>query len=129
MEFSENPSLECITVKDKVIKPVDPKDGYAWLGFLLSYNSEIHKLVTHNLKKKKSNEPKFYAWLAINRTTPFPFKLDVLYACLFQAILYSCEAWGDIASFHEELLTIEKKALRAILGVKTVLQMILYILN
>ncbi len=118
MEFSENPSLECITVKGRVIKAVDPKDGYAWLGFLLSYNSEIHKLVAHNLKKKKSNEAKFYAWLAINRTTPFPFKLDVLYACLFQAILHSCEAWGDTSPFQEELLTIEKKALRAILGVK-----------
>ena len=118
MEFSEKPKLECIEVGNRTIKPVDPKRGYVWLGFHLSYNSEIHKLVEHNLKKKKSNEAKFYAWLAINHTTPFPIKLQVLYACLFQAILYSCETWGDISPFQEELLIIEKKALRAILGVK-----------
>ena len=118
MEFSKEPSLDDLVVDGNVIKPVDPKMGYVWLGFHLSYNSEIHLLIAHNLRKKKSNEAKFYAWLNINKDTPFPFKLNVVYGCFLPAMLYSCETWGDITAHVEELLIIEKKALRAILGVK-----------
>ena len=45
MEFSKEPSLEDLVIDDNVIKPVDPKVGYVWLGFHLSYNSEIHLLI------------------------------------------------------------------------------------
>ena len=62
MEFSDEPSLVSIEVEDQIIKPVDPKKGYVWLGFNLSYSSKICKLVHHHIKKKKSNEAKFYAW-------------------------------------------------------------------
>ena len=119
MEFSDEPTMECIEVEEQIIEPVNPEVGYVWLGFHLSYNSDIYKLVEHHIRKKKSNEAKFYAWLKLNSSTPFPMKLKVLYACFFEAIIYSSEAWGDISFFKEELLLIEKKALRAIVCVKS----------
>ena len=118
MEFSEKPRTESIQVNGRNIAPVDPNTGYSWLGFYLTYSSEIQKLVERNIKKKKCNIAKFYAWLKINEDTPFPFKLKVLHSCLLAAILHSCETWGDLESHREELLLIERNALRAILGVK-----------
>ena len=37
---------------------------------------------------------------------------------MFQAILYSIEAWGDIDFLSDDLRKIEKKALKSCLGVK-----------
>ena len=37
---------------------------------------------------------------------------------MFAAILYSCETWGDIEKVAEQLLLMERKALRSCLGVK-----------
>ena len=45
-------------------------------------------------------------------------KMRVLYGCMFSAILYSCEAWGDISHLGNMLLAMERKALKACLGVK-----------
>ena len=118
MELNENPYTEIINTGTTRILPVDPSSGYDWLGFHLTYSSDIGKLVDRNIKHKRSNIAKFYAWLNVNKETPFPFKLQVMYACLFQAILYSCETWGDIESHRESLLLVERNALRAILGIK-----------
>ena len=38
---------------------------------------------------------------------------------MFAAILYSCEAWGNVDGIKEQLLTIERKALKSCLGVKS----------
>ena len=37
---------------------------------------------------------------------------------MFAALLYSCEVWGNISHIAESLLAIERKALKACLGVK-----------
>ena len=100
------------------IARVDSSDGYPWLGFHLSYSDCIPDLIQYNFEKKKFNTAKFYAWLQINRDTPFVLKMRVLYGCMFAAVLYSCEAWGDISHLGEMLLAIERKALKACLGVK-----------
>ena len=119
MHLSKNPTMETICINDTEIEAVDLNDGYVWLGFHLSYSSEITKLVQYNLKKKLSNIPKFYAWLNINRSTPFMLKMKVLYSCMFPSILYSCETWGDTTSYAKDLLLVEKKALKACLGIKS----------
>ncbi len=41
-----------------------------------------------------------------------------MYSCLFESILYSCEAWGDLVMIEEKFNLIERKALKAILGIK-----------
>ena len=37
---------------------------------------------------------------------------------MFTSLLYSCEAWGNIDYLRNELLLIERNALKAILGIK-----------
>ena len=44
--------------------------------------------------------------------------MRVLYGGMFASLLYSCEAWGDISHIEKELLGIERKALKACMGVK-----------
>ena len=88
------------------------------MGFHLSYAESIPELITYNVEKKKFNTVKFYAWLQINRDTPFMIKMRVLYGCMFTAILYSCEAWGDVRHLGEMMLGMERKALKSCLGVK-----------
>ena len=62
---------------------------------------------------------KFYAWLQYNNLTPIKIKLLVLYNCVFSAILYGAETWGDLASIREKILKVERQALKRILGVKS----------
>ena len=50
--------------------------------------------------------------------TPFPLKLRIFYGCMFSALLYSCEAWGDFSSTENMILLTERKALKACLGIK-----------
>ena len=57
-------------------------------------------------------------WLEVNQNTPFPLKLKILYSCMLPALLYSCEAWGPLKDLEHEIRLIEKKALKACLGVK-----------
>ena len=91
---------------------------YCWLGFWLSYADNIPDLIQANLNKKSFNICKFYGWLQANQETPIIIKLKVLYSCMFAAILYSCETWGDLEKVTEQLLLMERKALRSCLGVK-----------
>ena len=107
-----------ITVNNQLISSVDPKDGYNWLGFNLSYASNVQELVRFHFTKKKAELGKFYAWLQINGDTPFALKMKILYNCMFPSLLYSCEVWGNIDFLKTELLLIERNALKAILGIK-----------
>ena len=118
LHLTENPTLNDIKLDNESIEAVNPRDGYNWLGFHLSYSSEVNKLVEFNFLKKKANIGKFYAWLQVNNNTPFPLKMKILYNCMFPSLLYSCEAWGNLKKMENELLLIERKALRACLGVK-----------
>ena len=65
------------------------------------------------------NVPKFYAWVEYNEDTLFFIKLRVLYGCMFASLIYSSEAWGDLKKIENTLLTIETKALKRCLGVKS----------
>ena len=120
MHLSDNPSLVDLKLDDVTsISAVNPKDGYAGLGFILSYSSDIYSLIVFNLNKKKFNVAKFYSWLQMNESTPFLLKLRVLYGCMFEAMIYSSEAWGgNIDRIADSLLEIERKALKSCLGIK-----------
>ena len=109
---------DIIVTEDLCIKAVEEKEGYNWIGFWLTHTNKVHELIEFNLKKKAYNTAKFYEWLHINNETPFQVKLDVLYSCLFSSLLYSCEAWGNLIKIEEQFNVIERKALKAILGVK-----------
>ena len=57
-------------------------------------------------------------WLDYNMDTPIKVKLLVLYNCVFSSILYGAETWYDISTVSEDLLLLERQALRRCLGVK-----------
>ena len=120
MNMSSDPVTTPIILNDdKVIDAVDIGDGYNFLGFKLTYSNNIYELVENNLKSKLFNIAKFYAWMEYNEKTPFFIKLKVLYGCVFPAILYSAEAWGDLNKIESTLRATETKALKACLGVKS----------
>ena len=93
-------------------------DGYNWLGFWLCNSKDISEIIKFHLSKKMIHVSSFYSWLAVNEDTPFNVKLLVLYICLFATILYSCEVWVNLDDLTEQLMLIEKKALKSCLGVK-----------
>ena len=119
MGNTEDRCRKDIIVNEKLcIEAVKDQDGYNWLGFWLSHTNKILELIQFNVKKKMYNIAKFYEWLKVNNETPFQVKIDVLYSCLFMSILYSCEAWGNLTRIEEQFNLIERKALKAILGIK-----------
>ena len=95
------------------------EDGYNWLGFWLCDSRCISEIINFHLSKKMIHISSFYSWLAVNEDAPFVVKLLVLYNCLFATLLYSCEVWVNIDDMSEKLLLIEKKALKACLGIKS----------
>ena len=117
--MSPNPTKSPIKLENGVIEAVNEKDGYSFIGFKLTYTDDIYKLIKNNLNSKMFNVAQFYAWLEYNESTPFFIKFKVLYACLFSSLLYSSEAWGKLSKIECELLTIERKALKSCLGVKS----------
>ena len=119
MKFSEHPDLTPLQISEETfVDAVNPDKGYCWLGFWLSYADNVPSLIKFNLKKKSFHICEFYGWLEINQQTPIILKLRVLYSCMFAAILYSCEAWGNIDGVAKQILLIERKALKRCLGVK-----------
>lgn len=120
MHMSNSPTMEQITLLNgEKINPLKENEGYTFLGFKLSYNNDVTKIIENNLTSKMSNLVKFYSWLDYNEDTPFFVKIKVLYTCLFTSLLYSVEAWGGVNQFKEQLLKIEREALKRCLGVKT----------
>ena len=119
MEFSNDPDLSPLELNDNItVDAVNPGKGYCWLGFWLSYANNVPGLIKYNLNKKSFIICEFYGWLEVNQETPIILKLRVLYGCMFAAILYSCEAWGNIEVIAEQILLMERKALKRCLGVK-----------
>ena len=103
---------------DSFINSVDQKKGYKYLGMLFYPSDDINDMILKNLNKRLVNISKFYAWLDVNDDTPIEIKLMMLDNCVFSAILYGVEAWGDISHVEGMLTNIEMKALKVILKVK-----------
>ena len=119
-EFAGNPSLEPLQLnEDSWIESISNNDVYTLLGYTFLPTNDLNKIVEKNINSKMHNEAKYYAWLANNELTPIEKKLHVLDACMFNALLYGCEAWGDFSFVYDKLRLLEKKVLKAILKVKS----------
>ena len=104
MEFSDHPDLVSMELNDETkVDAVDPEKGYCWLGFWLTYTNNVPNLIASNLNKKSFHICHFYGWLEANLETPIILKLRVLYGCMFAAVLYSCEAWGNTEIIREQI--------------------------
>ena len=53
-----------------------------------------------------------------NRRAPIKIKLQVLYTCVFPTLLYGVETWWAIDSLMDDILKMERNALKRCLGVK-----------
>lgn len=111
-----NKLSEDIVLENMTLKPII--DAYNWLGFWLTDSNDVAEIIEFHFKKKMIHISSFYSWLAINQDTPFIIKILVLYNCLFATILYSCEVWINLQKLSDQLLRIEKKALKSCLGIK-----------
>ena len=87
------------------------------MKFVASDNQTVH--IRENLKGRSFNTHKFYEWLHINENTPIRIKLQVLDACMFMAYVYGSETWYQINDVSGDLLLLERKLLKRIMGVKS----------
>ena len=110
--------MDPIGIDGSVIKSVSLKVGHKYLGVRFSPTDNMTSIITKNLHERTCNIAKFMAWLQINENTPIEIKLTVLDSCLFNAILYGVEAWGDISCMKDDLRSIEVKILKAIMKAK-----------
>ena len=95
--------------EDITIGAINANEGYNWLGMWLTPTLDTRRLIEFNIHKKMGNIAKFYAWLELNADTPINLKIKVLYSCLFASIIYSCEAWGSVNSYAEQLKLMKEK--------------------
>ena len=117
--FSNKPFTgKLIIDEDTQLSSVDPVKGHRYLGVKFLPTKDIDKIIVFNINERSHNWCKFYAWLEVNEETPIEIKILVLDTCLFCAILYAVEVFGDITCVEKKLRLDEQKALRCILKVK-----------
>ena len=120
IHMSTTPNIEPIICGDGVsISSLEAGKSAPYLGNHLYHTDNLHDIIMYNLNKRMFNVAKYKAWLDVNENTPFSTKLLVLDGCVLKAILYGCEAWGDLSAFSKKLETIELDLLKSALGVKT----------
>ena len=119
LHLSKNPFTEPLEIDEGQFVESAHKKGYVYLGSLFISSNILTEHITANINHRMGNMHKFYAWLQFNDTTPIKVKLLVLYNCVFAAILYAAETWGDVTLICEKILRIERQALKRCLGVKS----------
>ena len=119
-EFDDNPTLEPLQLDDdSYIDSVKMDTGYPYIGVTFIPTKDTNKIIEKNINKKMHNVAKYYGWLANNESTPIEMKLQTLDMCMFNALLHGSETWGDFSKQYGKLRMIERKALKAILKVKS----------
>ena len=117
--FSDEPTFEPLVVdKNITIKSINQSDGYRYLGTFVYPTNDITEIIQRNINKRMGNVSKYYAWLSVNEWTPVDVKILVLDSCVFNALLYGVECWGDVSFLEKKLKDLEIKALKTILQVK-----------
>ena len=120
IHMSKTPDTEPITCNNGTVSISSLEIGKSspYLGEHLIHTNSLHDIISYNLNQRMFNVAKYKAWLDVNESTPFSTKLLVLDNCALKAILYGCEAWGDLSAFASKLETIELDLLKSALGVK-----------
>ena len=119
LHLDDRPYREPLKIDDDTTINAAKNDEYPYLGVLVIASNNIIEHIKHNLKHRAYHEHKYFDWLAVNEGTPIRFKIQVLYTCMFMAYLYGAEAWWAINKVSEQILKIERKLLKAVLGVKS----------
>ena len=119
LHLSKTPYTEPLQIaEDQFVESAHEK-GYIYLGALFIMSNILAEHILANINNRMGNIHKFYAWLQYNIDTPIKVKLIVLYNCVFSAITYAAETWGDVSTIKEKILQVERKALKRCLGVKS----------
>ena len=87
-----------------------------YLGSILSAKGSVKSDVTLEIRCRKKQFNRFYAFLRENYNAPLAVKENVLDACVTSAVLTNCETWGDANVKSLELLY--RKSLKYMLGVR-----------
>ena len=119
LHLSLNPFTDPLQIDENQYVESAHKKGYIYLGMLFICSNRMRDQIIANINDRMWNINKFYAWLQYNASTPIEIKLLALYNCVFMAILYGAETWGDITSVSEKILLFERQALKRCLGVKS----------
>ena len=119
LHLSKTPFTEPLQIDENQFVESAHEKGYVYLGLLFICSNILIEHIRANINNRMGNLHKLYAWLQFNTLTPITIKLLVLYNCVFQAILYAAETWGDISEVSERILLIERQALKRCLGVKS----------
>ena len=119
LHLSKTPYTEPLQIAEDQFVESAHKKGYVYLGSLFINSNILAEHIIANINNRMWNINKFYAWLQYNADTPIKVKLIVLYNCVFSAILYAAETWGDVSTIGEKILKIERQALKRCLGVKS----------
>ena len=119
LHLSKTPYTEPLQIAEDQFVELAHKKGYVYLGSLFINSNILAEHIIANINNRMWNINKFYAWLQYNADTPIKVKLIVLYNCVFSAILYAAETWGDVSTIGEKILKIEHQALKRCRVVKS----------
>ena len=119
LPFSEDGETDPIVIGDSVVIYCAKNKEYIYLGMKYVASNDQTGHIKENLQWRSLNIHKFYEWLHVNEDTPIQTKLEVLGACMFSAYLYGVETWYKIDEVGDDLLLLERKFLKRILGVKS----------
>ena len=119
LHLSKTPHMDPLEIAEGQFVESAHKKGYIYLGSLFINSNILAEHIAANINNRMWNMHKFYAWLEYNLDTPIKIKLLVLYNCVFSAILYAAETWGDMTMTKEKILQTERQALKRILCVKS----------
>ena len=118
LHLSKTPFTEPIEIAEGLFVESADQTGYIYLGVWFICSDILKDHILKNVTYRKVHLHKFYAWLEDNEYTPIQIKLLVLYGCVFAAMFYCSETWYEIDTVAEDILLLERQALKRCLGVK-----------
>ena len=87
-----------------------------YLGSVITNSNKLLHDVEADIKHRKLNVVKFYAFLRSNRNAPIDVKLRILESCVVQAILHNAETWADCRI--DQLEVVYRRMMKSVLGVR-----------
>ena len=108
--FSKRPTMIPMSFGETSIDSIDKDKGHVYLGMSFLPTDNFDKILMFNNRMK--HIAKYYAWLEITENTQIETKLLVLDNCEMSALVYGCEAWGDLSCVETKLVSAEKKGFK-----------------